>query len=248
MMDLTTGEIAFAAAVMLAAYIVKGASSFGPSLISVPLLTYIWPHPATFLPSLALLNLSGNLTLIKKFWSHVHGPTVLWLSVGTALGLPGGIYLLTVCSEAALQGIVAVAVLGAMPLIFLKPKKLASESPLAAVVAGIFAGALGGSIGIDGPPYVIYTASRFQEDQKTQYATTVAAFTFGCTFRAISFGIAGFLTVDSWVLAGAGIPLLLLGLSLGIQVFKKLSKRGFDRVVGGLLVATSLSLLYRVFV
>jgi uncharacterized membrane protein YfcA len=248
MMDLSTGEIVFASAVMLVAYIVKGASSFGPSLISVPLLTYIWPHPGTFLPSLALLNLGGNLTLIQKFWKHVHGPTVFWLSLGTAMGLPGGVYLLTVCSESTLQGIVAVAVLGAMPLVFLKPKRLAHSSPIAAVIAGIFSGALGGSIGIDGPPYVIYTSSRFRDDPKTQYATTVAAFTFGCTFRAISFGLAGFLTLDSWGLAAAGIPLLLLGLSLGIQVFKKLSKKGFDRVVGGLLVATSLSLLYRVFV
>lgn len=243
--DLSMEQILFVGGVLVLAYTLKGASSFGPSLVAVPLLTYIWPHPALFLPSLALLNLSGNILLLKRFFTKVHWRSVLWLSMGTAMGIPVGVYFLKTLSGELLQGWVAIGILCTLPIVMGRKFKVPTEGPLYALGAGIIAGISGGSIGIDGPPYVIYLASRFGSDQETRYATTIATFCLGCTLRVGAFWAADLLGGDEILGTMMGIPCLIGGLLLGIGLFKRLAGPGFDRLVLLLLVATSTSLLYR---
>ena len=57
-----------------------------------------WLHPGIFIPSLAVLNLGGNIALLSRFRNHVDWRVVGFLVGGTILGVPIGILLLKVLS------------------------------------------------------------------------------------------------------------------------------------------------------
>jgi len=231
--------------VLVTAYTVKGASSFGPSLIAVPFLTYIWPHPATFLPSLALLNLSGNLVLFRKYWRAVQWDIVLLLSFGTATGIPFGIFLLEALSASTLQLMVCLGILLALPFA-LGARSKRKLNRVHGFVAGTLSGVMGGSIGIDGPPYVLYLAARLPDDPSARYATTIATFTIGCIVRVAGFAAGGLVTGEGVAAALFGLPAMVVGISCGVWIFKRLSREAFDKLVLAILLGTVGSLLFRV--
>ena len=242
---LSGNELVFICSVLTLAYAVKGASSFGPSLIAVPMLTAIWPHPAVFLPSLALLNLSGNVLLLSRFFRAVEWKLVGILSLGTAVGVPVGIALLETLSATSLQLMLAAGILGTLPIALGKRPGFELK-PGHGFVAGCLSGVLGGSIGIDGPPYVIFLSALMGDDNEKRYATTIATFTIGCSVRATGFFVSGHLTGESAIAFLWGLPLMAVGIGLGVLVFRRLSRKGFDRLVAGVLLATVVSLVVRV--
>ena len=241
---LTTDQYCLIIGTLFVAYAVKGASSFGPSLISVPLLTLVWPHPAVFIPSLAVLNLGGNVVLLSRFRKHVDWRIVGFLVGGTVIGVPIGILLLRILSISTLQALVGLGVFIAMPVALGKKFK-GPVREVHGVFAGILSGLFGGSIGIDGPPYILFLAAYFPDDPDKRYATTVAAFLLGCIVRVGGFAISGMLTTDGLFAVLFALPLLLAGLAVGTHIFKKLSRKGFDQMVGVLLVVLGGGVLIR---
>ena len=192
-----------------------------------------------------MLNLSGNLLLFRQYWRAVEWRIVIVLSFGTALGMPIGIYLLQALSAQILQLLVCLGILVALPLA-LGARTKRKLRPIHGVIAGMLSGIMGGSIGIDGPPYVIYLAACFPDKPAERYATTIATFTSGCIVRVTGFGISGLIGVEGVAAALFGLPAMVVGISCGVWIFRRLSREAFDRLVLAVLLGTVGSLLYRV--
>ena len=245
-MVLTPEELALAMLILAGAYFVKGVTSFGAALVSVPLLGLYLP-PQLFIPMLALLNLATNGALLLRFWRSADLPVVGWLVLGAAIGTPGGVYLLNVLSPETLQVVIGIVVVASVPAIFwirtLTPQQ--GVAPRWAIVAGLVSGICGGAVGIDGPPVVAYVALT-PGSKATRYATLLAYFFVGAVIRTAGYLPTGLLGSEGALFTAWMLPAVGVGLLVGTRIYLRLDERSFDRAMAIVLLLTGIALVARV--
>lgn len=237
-------QIAATAAILLAAYFIRGITGFGSGLISVPLLALFLPLQFV-VPLILLLDFTasiiiGGLTLRRVQWSEV-GVLIpfglLGVAIGTSLlvNLPKTPMLVTLA--------VFVLVFALRSLMNLQGSKRISR--WWAIPASLTGGTVGGLFGTGGPPYIIYLAHRVPHKSDLRATLSVLFFTEGLA-RIVSFLLAGLLmTAEVWIAYFAALPVVLAALYAGGHVHVGLSQARMTRLVGLLLLVSGLSLLIK---
>jgi uncharacterized membrane protein YfcA len=99
--------------------------------------------------------------------------------------------------------------------------------------------------GTGGPPYVIYLTHRIRDKGDLRAAFSALFFIEGLT-RIASFLIVGLLlSREIWIAYVAALPIMLGALYLGGRVHVGLSPAQMTRLVGVLLLVSSVSLLFK---
>ncbi len=237
-------QYAATAAILLAAYFIRGITGFGSGLISVPLLALFLPLKFV-VPLILLLDFTASIVIggfnFKRVkWDEVGGLIpfgIVGVILGTSLlvNLPPGPMLI------ALAGFVFVFAMRS--LLNLHGDKLISRGW--AVPASLTGGTVGALFGTGGPPYVIYLSHRIRDKSELRATFSALFFTEGLT-RIGSFLVAGLLmTASVWVAFFAALPLVLGALYLGGRVHVGISPAQMARLVGVLLLVSSVSLLFK---
>ena len=237
-------HIAATAAILLAAYFIRGITGFGSGLISVPLLALFLPLKFV-VPLILLLDFTASIVI-----GGLHFKRVMWNEIG--LLIPFGVIgvvlgtslLMNLPTEPMLIGLACfVFVFALRNLLNLRGDKPISR--LWAVPAALTGGTVGALFGTGGPPYVIYLTHRIHDKSDLRATFSALFFTEGIT-RIVSFLIAGLLmTGQIWVAYFAALPIMLGALYLGGRVHVGLSQARMTRLVGVLLLVSSLSLLFK---
>ena len=149
------GELALGAAIVFAAFFVRGYTGFGASLIAVGLLTFIWP-PAHVVPVLFLLEIMASAVLLPGVWRQVQWRALSWLWIGAAFAMPVGLYVLAnvpadimSLAIAALVGVAATVLLLGVNMRFTPGRR-------ATLATGGLVGVLNGATAMGGPPAVFF--------------------------------------------------------------------------------------------
>ena len=126
--------------------------------------------------------------------------------------------------------------------------KVQSMHPIArawALPAGFIGGAIGALFGTGGPPFVMYLSRRLRDKSQLR-ATFSILFLIDGALRIVVFIIAGLLLQDGmfWSMLAA-LPLMALGLYAGHRVHVGLSQQHMQRLIGGLLIISGVSLLWK---
>jgi uncharacterized membrane protein YfcA len=241
-------EVLLAGGAIFFAYLVRGVSGFGSALIAVPLLVHLyaltWVVPlVTVLDVIAALILTGA----GQRGGHVRWREVAWLMPPSLLGIALGLQLLVSLDARWLLATLGVFVVafGVRSLLGLQPQRIVSR--LWAIPAGLLGGGIGAVFSTGGPPFVIYLGHRLG-DKAALRATLSAVFLADGGLRVAGLLLAGLLWQGqmAWALLGA-LPMMLAGLVIGHRIHTGLSRAQMVRVVGLLLLASGLSLLYRVY-
>jgi uncharacterized membrane protein YfcA len=240
----TVEQIAAMAAILLAAYFIRGITGFGSGLISVPLLALFLPLKFV-VPLILLLDFTasvviGGLHFKRVKWGEI-GLLIPLGMVGVVLGtsllikLPSGPMLL------ALAGFVFVF---AVRSVF----NIRGDKPISrgwAVPAALTGGTVGALFGTGGPPYVIYLTHRIHDKSDLRATFSALFFTDGLT-RIVSFLVAGLLlSAKVWIAYFAALPAMLGALYLGGRAHVGLSHAQMTRLVGVLLLVSSVSLVFK---
>jgi hypothetical protein len=230
------------AAILLAAYFIRGITGFGSGLISVPLLALFLP--LTFVVPLVLLLdftasiVIGGLNFKRVRWSEV-GVLIPFGILGVVLGTR---LLVELPTEPMLIGLAGFVLVFALRSVF----NLHGDKPISrgwAVPASLTGGTVGALFGTGGPPYVIYLTHRIHDKSDLRATFSALFFTEGIT-RIASFLVAGLLmTGQVWATYLAALPVVLGALYLGGRVHVGLSQPQMTRLVGVLLLVSSVSLL-----
>jgi hypothetical protein len=237
-------QIAAAAVILLTAYVIRGITGFGSGLISVPLLALFLPLQFV-VPLVLLLDFTASLVI-----GGLHFKRVRWNEIGVLIpfGIVGVILgttlLVKLPAEPMLLALAAfVFAFAVRSILNIHGDRPASR--LWAVPASLTGGTVGALFGTGGPPYVIYLTHRVR-DKSDLRATFSALFFFEGITRIASFLVAGLLlTAKVWLAFLIALPLVLGALYLGGRVHVGLSPVQMTRLVGGLLLVSSLSLLYK---
>ena len=237
-------QIAATAAILLAAYFIRGITGFGSGLIAVPLLALFLPLKFV-VPLILLLDFTASIVIggfnFKRVkWDEV-GVLIPFGIVGVILGTSLLVNLPPEPMLIALAGFVFVFAMRS--LLNLHGDKLISRGW--AVPASLTGGTVGALFGTGGPPYVIYLSHRIRDKSDLRATFSALFFTEGLT-RIGSFLVAGLLmTASVWVAFFAALPLVLGALYLGGRVHVGISPAQMTRLVGVLLLVSSVSLLFK---
>lgn len=232
------------AAILLAAYFIRGITGFGSGLISVPLLALFLPLKFV-VPLVLLLDFTASIVIggfnFKRVrWSEV-GVLIPFGILGVVLGTS---LLVELPTEPMLIGLAGFVFLFALRSVF----NLHGDKPISrgwAVPASLTGGTVGALFGTGGPPYVIYLTHRIHDKSDLRATFSALFFTEGVT-RIASFLVAGLLmTGQVWIAYLAALPVVLGALYLGGRVHVGLTQPQMTRLVGVLLLVSSVSLLFK---
>lgn len=175
---------------------------------------------------------------------------------GLAVGLPLGILLLDLMSEAQLRLIIGITLLLAVILIALFQELKLFEKWFAekrmgntwylGLIAGFLAGILGGAVAIPGPPMILYGAFMLAINAwkpRKMKAIFTAFFGILMLYRSASITITGDLSLKLFLEALMMLPGMFLGAWLGIRIYQVIPDRIFQWVVLGMLTINALILI-----
>lgn len=230
--------------VVLAAYIVFGATGFGSSIISVPFLAHWFPLTLV-VPLVTAVDLAAVVNASLRQWRGAVFAEVKRILPAILVGIAAGAYLLVrLPREPALLALgIFVAAYGV--------RLLRGSREWRAVRAGWawpigFAGGVFSVLfGTGGPIYIVYLSARIH-DKTALRATSSLVVTISVAVRVVVFIATGLLLQPAVLVAAALlVPLMFAGYFLGNRLHHALSRQGVLRLIAGLLVVNGLLLVLR---
>lgn len=242
--QIAAGDMVGAAAILLLAYFIRGITGFGSGLISVPLLALFLPLKFV-VPLILLLDFTASIVIGGFTFQHVKwneiGILIPFGIVGVLLGTQLLVELPAEPMLLALAGFVLV--FAVRHLLDIHGEEPASR--YWAIPASLTGGMVGALFGTGGPPYVIYLSHRIRDKSELRASFSALFFTEGL-IRIVSFTMAGLLLGASvWVSYLAALPLVLGALYLGGRAHLGLGAPQMARLIGVLLLVSSVSLLFK---
>lgn len=234
-----------ALAVVLGAYFVRGIAGFGSGLLSVPLLALFMPLQ-TVVPLVLVLDFIASLIISRGAREHVQWDEVIALLPTTLVGIAAGVTLLVSLPKEPLLTALAVFILVFAVRYLFNIHGERRISKLWSLPAGFAGGGIGALFGTGGPPYIIYLAHRLT-DKSALRATMSGIFTLDGGLRVVTYLITGLLGLDLLLPLLALLPAMLVALYAGHRVHVGLNDRQMLVLVGGLLLASGLALLIKVW-
>ncbi|MDX1385187.1 MAG: sulfite exporter TauE/SafE family protein, partial [Thermoanaerobaculia bacterium] len=222
--------------IFLVASTVRSAAGFGDALIAMPLLTLAVGLQVAA-PVFALVAFLTSIAILAGSWRDVHIGEAWPLVIGSALGLPVGLALLSRVPEAPMKIVLGVAI---VVFAIVRPKlpalRLRRGGRWAAGLAGAAAGVLGGAYNLNGPPVVIYGALRRWPPQRFR-ATMQGFFLPSGAMIVAGHALTGLWSREVWIDVAVCLPAMLAGVVVGGWLNRRVQADRFDRWVSILLVA-----------
>lgn len=234
-----TQTLFLASAIVLMAAILQTGIGFGFAIIATPLLSLIYP------PQIAIhINITLSL-MISVLMLPVLARSVDWgmmarMALGSAIGAPVGLLFYIFADPGVMRISIGVFILCVTALIafqFVIRQNRRNE-----YLAGVLSGAFTSSIGMPGPPLLIYFAAS-KTDKVTLRATTLTFFLF---VFAISLGLQLYaepVNGSVWIDNALLIPITLIGMVLGQIMFRYLAQETVRAAALALLAITGIALL-----
>jgi uncharacterized membrane protein YfcA len=242
--DLSALEVAMVFGTTLMAYVVFGATGFGSSIISVPILAHILP--LTFLvPMVCTLDLFASVLTGVRRMRQVDRREIGRLLPFMLVGIVAGVTLLVrLPAEIMLFALGAfVALYGSYNL--LHRREWRSMPSAWSLPFGFLGGVFSAIFGTGGPIYVIYLAARLN-DKAALRATVATVVAISAVLRTGTFAASGLLFQPGLlVLAALVLPVMLAGLWVGNHVHHRLPREKLVQLISLLLVGNGITLLVR---
>lgn len=214
-------------------------SGFGFTMVAVPILAVIIDaHTAVVAATTIAFALSS--VVAWRELSHIKWKPALIVSAAGLLGIPVGLYGLTVLSDRLLSIFIGIIVLTFAAILAAKvsiPEGLHME-----IAAGATSGALLSSTGMNGPPLVAAFGAMGLPPREFR-ATLQVVFTVQGIFVIIGYLLTHQYSSESLAALIPAIPALALGWTIGNKLFGRISPEQFGRLVLGGLTISGLLIL-----
>lgn len=213
---------------------VRGFTGFGSAVVMAPILGPLI-GPAVAVPTILSLDFLLNLRLVPQALHQARWGRVFRLSLGAAVLLPVGAYLIVHLPEPPLVIATGLAVIAAAAVIFSGWRYQGPVNAATDIGVGAVSGFLGGATSIGGPPVVVYLLAL--PGSSIQARADLIGFLGVTTIAAlVTFGLYDALTVPVMTLVALGLPVYLAGSELGRWAFWRMPDQKVRGVVQVLLV------------
>lgn len=239
--------IALIGAVVFVAYIVRGMSGFGTSLVAIPILAFILPlHTAV--PLMTLIGLSVTVILGIRDRQHVRWDEMLRLLPPTLVGVFAGIYLFSALDPRLMQrllgGFIVVYAIYMIASQFIKTQMRPCSSRWA-WPAGFGSAFIDSMFGGGGGPLVVIYMHRRGYEPVTFRSTLAVLWLVELVVRVGGYAVGGYYRWAVVLTAIILLPVMWLGNRTGEAISRRMSQRAFARLIAVVLFASGVSLLLK---
>ncbi|MDR3540168.1 MAG: sulfite exporter TauE/SafE family protein [Desulfosporosinus sp.] len=216
----------------------QAGTGFGFSIMATPFLLLLFePHDAIQLNIIVSILISVVMTY--KIRSEVNKESLIRLIKGSLIGIFPGILLSIFLDVRPLKILVSILILASTALLVAKIN--VKQTNTKELITGVLSGLLTTSLGMPGPPLLIYFASA-KVDKSTLRSTALAYFVFiypvslllQFSMYSISKGV--------WLSTLWALPFTVMGIYLGQWVFARLNQLLFEKIIYTLLFFTGIFL------
>jgi len=212
--------------------LIQGITSFGFSLVAVPLLSLFIPLKIV-VPVLIVYSLVLNSIILYNLKEHINIKRISILVVAGVVGTPFGTYLLKILDENILKVVVGLIVVLSSVINYYGFKFKVKNEKLSYIPVGIVSGLLNGSVSLSGPPVILFLTNQGVEKQIFR-ASLTSYFWILNLITIPTYFISGLITKDVTSYTIYFFPGLILGVLLGIKLGNKVDEVFFKRITIGL--------------
>lgn len=224
--------------IILIASVLQTSTGFGFSIMATPFLLMLYlPYEAIQIN--IILSLVISVVLIWKIRQDVDFILLKRFSLASIAGVPFGILIFASINIDAFK--LGVSILLLLLTFFLVFNFRVKATPFRDYIVGGLSGLLTTSIGMPGPPLLIYFTGTDTKKAKLR-ATTLAFYLFIYFISLLTqvFIIGSNKTI--WFASLYAVPIVLLGMFLGQKLFKRINQRAFRIFTYILLTSTGIYL------
>lgn len=227
--------------IILTSAMIQAGTGFGFAIIAIPLLMLI--HDAHAAVSLAnLLSLASAVALLPQARKEVDTSFLKPLFLGSLIGLPlGGLFFFFIPVFWLKVTVSTIIVIFTLLLIRKVSLPLGNGKRVGAV-SGFFTT----SLGMPGPPIVLYLASK-NTDKTSFRGTTIVFYSLVYPISLLVQAMTGHLTLDLVEKSSLMIPAIVIGQILGSLIHNKLNQQTFRTVTYVLLMISAFNSLWQAF-
>ncbi|MFF7065616.1 TSUP family transporter [Pseudomonas sp. NPDC008258] len=220
-------------AVFIAA-LARGFSGFGFTMLAIMSLSFVVPL-TTIVPAMVILEIVAGVKLLPAIWRHVHWRSIRVLTVSSIIATPLGAYLLARISGETVKLVLAVLITVCCLVMIsgYKLKKMPSTMQTAAIGAG--AGVLNGSLGLGGPPVIVFFLGSPLALEAGR-ASIIAAFLIMDLAALPAFWALDLFTPQALHLGLLSLPVLAAGVWCGSRLVSRMTEMMARRVIMVLLL------------
>lgn len=241
--DLNASSLLYSLVAVLAGAWLKGYTGFGASMLWMTSLSLVLP-PLQVVPMVLMFEVVTSIALLPQIWRDVRWRSIALLLLGTWAATPIGIQALAGLPATPIRIALAVVVLIAAILI-LRGFALSKEPGRPATVGvGLMAGVLNGSMGIVGPPVILFYFSS-PIGVVAGRASIITYFIGTDSVATAMFAAQGLIDASVLWRTAVFVPILIAGVVVGNRGFLKTDPESFKRVALFVLMALSVLLVVR---
>ncbi|TXL61620.1 sulfite exporter TauE/SafE family protein [Cerasibacillus terrae] len=229
--------------IILVASILQTSTGFGFSILATPFLLLLFEPLEAIQMNLAL-SLVISLALITKIKQDIDTDILKRFIIGSIVGLPLGIITFLLIDIKQLKLGISIIIL-LLTLLLMAHFRIQSSKKRDFSVGGI-SGLLTTSIGMPGPPLLLYFSGTETKKEKLR-GTTLAFYLFIYLVSLIIHVIFVGTNHKVWISSGVALPLVLIGLYVGQLLFKKMNQKAFRIFTYILLLFTGIYLFIESF-
>ena len=232
--------LAIASACVFAAGVVRGFSGFGFALLSISSVSMVLP-PAVVVPAMWILDLVAGLNLLPGIWGQVRWRSIALLVGAAIVATPAGVYVLASVPAPPMRLALAALVFASACALLSGFQLKRMPSPAETVATGLAAGLLNGSLGIGGPPIILFFLGSPIAVEAGR-ASLIAAFLAMDVAGIPSMLAFGLITLDAVKLLAVCLPSLALGVFVGSRLVGRMDPAKVRRTLLWLLIAMAFAI------
>lgn len=240
---LTLTELGLCSVAVLAGAYLKGFTGFGASMFWMTSLSLLLP-PLQVVPMVLIFEVATSIYLLPGLWRQVEWRSIIVLLVGTWITTPIGIYALFSLPAAPIRIALALVVITAAILVLRGFALRRVPGTPATLTVGAAAGLLNGSMGIVGPPVILFYFSS-PIGVAVGRASIITYFIGTDSVATAMFASQGLIGIEVLWRTLTFMPLLIAGVVLGNRRFLGTDPDMFKRIALAALMALSVALLVR---
>ncbi len=224
--------------VVLLAGLVRGFTGFGFSAICVALLSF-FVDPALIVPVILMMEVAASVWMMPSVWRDADFKWLLWMMAGLLIGTPIGVWMLSFL-PAETTKLVLYALLLVLALAgYGQEREIIPKFAAPVFVVGILFGIGNGLAGIAGLIAAIFMISADMEGARVR-ASMVVLFFFADLYALLVGSSFGLIQQDQFLLLGAFLIPLFIGVSIGGWGFRKWGADNYKTIALGLILVIAL--------
>jgi uncharacterized protein len=237
--------VVLAGAVVFIAYVVRGMSGFGTSLVAIPLLVFLMPIHAA-VPMMTLLGLCVTIMLGIRDRSHVRWDELWRLLPPTLVGVFAGISLFSVLDprfmHKLLGGFITTYAVYMIAAQYVRTQ-FSKCSSLWAYPTSFASSFVDSMFGGGGGPLVVIYMHRRGYGPVVFRATLAVLWLVELVVRVGGYSVGGYYNRTVLLMSLVFLPVMFLGFRVGETISRRMSQQNFTRLIAVVLLASGISLL-----